>query len=63
MTELRQALGLTLDELADKSGISRRTIWSMEQGTQISDAKKDSIADALRKEAKSRIAKIARLAF
>lgn len=32
----RQKLGLTLDQLADKSGLARSTVWNLEHGSMVS---------------------------
>ena len=32
--EFREKIGMTQEELAEKSGVSRTTIWSLENGTE-----------------------------
>lgn len=50
--ELRKAAGLSLNELAQRSGISRTTIWAIETGRAevVQSTTLIAIADALGKE-------------
>lgn len=47
--ELREARGMTQEELSEASGVSRTTIWALENGTEHSTTTKTlrKLADAL----------------
>lgn len=47
--ELREARGMTQEELSEASGVSRTTIWALENGTEYTTTTKTlrKLADAL----------------
>lgn len=55
LNALRTSLGLSLDELAEKSGISKTSLWAYEQGQRtISNGARQRLLDAVADEMHAR---------